>query len=44
MRIVKDPCFIDIGSNPFPRAIRRRAQNLKNHREKKFTEKDFVFL
>mgnify|MGYP006317587843 CR=1 FL=1 len=33
MRIVKDPCLIDLGPNPSPRASRRRA-----HKFNKTTE------
>ena len=34
MRIVKDPCLIDLDPNPSPRASRRRAHNIMSIREK----------
>ena len=35
MRIVKDPCLIDIGPNPSPRANRRRAHKFNKTTQRK---------
>ena len=45
MRIVKGPCLIDIGPNPFPRASRRRAHKfIKPQREKVHKERLRLFM
>ena len=44
MRIVKGPCFIDIGppSPSLVRAVGKHTEFNKNHRDTKFTEKDYI--
>jgi len=39
MRIVKGPCLIDIGPNPFPRASRRRAHKFNKTTERKSSQR-----
>ena len=46
MRILKDPCLIDIGLSPSAkvRAEGEHREFNKNHRDTEFTEKDYAFL
>jgi len=39
MRIVKGPCLIDIGPNPFPRANRRRAHKFNKTTARKSSQR-----
>ena len=39
MRIVKGPCLIDIGPNPFPRASRRRAHKFNKNTARKSSQR-----
>ena len=39
MRIVKGPCLIDIGPNPFLSASRRRAHKIKKNTERKSSQR-----
>ena len=46
MRILKDPCLIDIGLSLSAkvRAEGEHREFNKNHRDTEFTEKDYAFL
>ncbi len=44
MRIVKDPCLIDIGPNPSTRASRRRAHKFNKTTEVQSSQKKSTTL
>ena len=43
MRIVKGPCLIDIGTNPSPRASRRRAHKFNKTTETLSSKRSAAF-